>query len=120
MRNVVRAHNQTPSFIDDLQSAAIVSSLLVLPLAVLEALHTTITMQNAAGIIVLFGLLWLLPTTFVLIGLPLVRAGRARHIVSKRFVSVLLRIGLLTVIATMWGGIVLDQLPCFLAYPNCD
>ena len=86
--------------------AALASSVLVLPLLILEALHTTLTRQNAPGLIVLFGLLWLLPALFVLI----LRTSGYR----------LLRVAALLAIALFWGGVVADQMPCFLGVPNCD
>ena len=113
-------HDPTNPFPEDLKLAAIISSLLVLPFAILEALHTTVTTNNAPGLLVLFGFLWLLPAAFLVILLPLVRAVRAGTRVTTDLGSIVFRVGLLTLIGTMWGGILLDQLPCFLGYPNCD
>jgi hypothetical protein len=32
----------------------------------------------------------------------------------------LVRIGLSIVVACLWAGIVMDQMPCFFGVPNCD
>jgi hypothetical protein len=35
-------------------------------------------------------------------------------------INLLLRVAFLALIAWMWGGILIDQMPCFLGVPNCD
>ena len=65
------------STITNLGSAAFISFILVLPFAILESLNQTITRQNAPGLILLFGLLWLLPTAFIATLVPIVRTVRA-------------------------------------------
>ena len=99
----------------DFRSATLVSLMLVLPFAILESLHTTLTRQNAPGLAVLFALLWLLPLGFVLGTMFLVRNVRTAH-PGK----LLLGAAFVLVLAAMWGGLLLDQLPCFLGVPNCD
>ncbi|HKP39049.1 MAG TPA: hypothetical protein VJT71_19480 [Pyrinomonadaceae bacterium] len=59
-----------------LGSAVLVGLLLTLPFAVLEFLNNSVTRRNALGLIVLFGLLWLFATTFIVILLLLVRTAR--------------------------------------------
>jgi hypothetical protein len=103
----------------DLGLAAIISFIIVLPFAILEALNNTITRQNAPGLILLFGVLWLLPTAFVVILAPIVRTVRAGNIMVNP-ISLLFRVAFLTLIATIWGWGFIDQLPCFLGVPNCD
>ena len=104
----------------DLRAAAIISFILVLPFAILEALNNTITQQNAPGLILLFGLLWLLPTAFIVILMPIVRTVRAGNSIMATPVTLLLRVAVLSLIATVWGWGFVDQLPCFLGVPNCD
>jgi ABC-type amino acid transport system permease subunit len=70
--------------------------------------------------IVLFGLLWLLPVAFILILMPIVRNVRAGNRIMVNPISLLLRVAFLILIAWLWGGIILDQMPCFLGVPNCD
>lgn len=101
-------------------SASLISLVLVLPFAILESLHTTITRQNASGLIVLFGLLWLLPMAFIFILVPAMRTQREENAILTNPINLLIRIAFLAFIAMMWGSVVIDQLPCFLGYPNCD
>ncbi len=103
-----------------LGSAALISLILVLPFAILEAVNNTITRQNAPGLIVLFGLLWLLPTAFIVILAPLARTVRAGNSLLANPIALLVRVAFLALIAMMWGGVLIDQLPCFLGVPNCD
>ncbi len=100
--------------------AALISFALVLPFAILEALNQSITRQSAPGLIVLFGLLWLLPMVFLVILVPLVRSIRAGNSVIARPINLALRLASLAFITMIWTGMVMDQLPCFLGVPNCD
>lgn len=120
MPNVLRNEAPPKSIATDLGWAAVAGFVLVLPFAVLEALNNTITGQNAPGLILLFGLMWLLPVTFVVVLAPLVRTVRAGRSVTANPLNLLLRVSLLALIAMAWGGILNDQLPCFLGVPNCD
>ncbi len=104
----------------DFRSAAIISFILVLPFAILEALNNTITRQNAPGLLLLFGILWLLPTAFIVILMPVVRTVRAGNSILANPINLLFRVAFLVLTAIMWGGLLIDQLPCFLGVPNCD
>ena len=104
----------------DLRSAALGSFILVLPLAILEAVNTTLTRQNAPGLIALFGLLWLLPVAFLVLLMSIVRSVRAGNGAMGNPVRLLLGVAVVLVLALMWGGLVVDQTPCFLGVPNCD
>jgi hypothetical protein len=108
------------TFTANLRLAAIISFVLMLPFAILEAVNNTITRQNAPGIILLFGVLWLLPTAFILILLPLVRTGRTGNSILAHPVKLLFSVVSLVLIAAVWGWGFIDQLPCFLGVPNCD
>ena len=92
----------------------------MLPFAILEALNNTITRQNAFGLILLFGVLWLLPMAFILILMPVVRTVRAGQSVMANPIALLFKVALLVFIAWFWGSLFIDQLPCFLGVPNCD
>jgi hypothetical protein len=105
--------------VKDLRTAAVVSLILVLPLVLLEFRVNGLTGNPATGYLLLFGVLWLLPTMFVVILLPVWRAIRAGKFRNKA-ANVILRLACLGVIATLWGGLFIDQLPCFLGIPNCD
>lgn len=108
------------SIIATLGSAALISFILVLPFAILESLNHTITRQNAPGLILLFGLLWLLPVAFIVILAPIMRTARAGNSVLANPINLLFRVAFLVLIAMMWGGLLIDQLPCFLGVPNRD
>jgi len=104
----------------NLRLAALISLILVLPFAILEGLNNTVTKQNAPGLILLFGLLWLLPTAFIVILMPIVGTVRAGNSIWATPAKLLLRFAFLTLLATIWGWGFTDQLPCFLGVPNCD
>lgn len=105
----------------DLRSAALVSFILVLPFLILEFLfNTPLTKQNALGLTPLFGLLWLLPMAFIVILMPIVRNVRAGNSIMANPINLLLRVAFLVFLALMWGGILIDQIPCFMGVPNCD
>ncbi len=120
MRDVIENEEPLRIITADLRSAALVSFILLLPLAILESLNQTMTGQNAPGLFVLFGLLWLLPTAFVVTLMPVVRSVRAGHSLIKNPLNLLLRVSSLAIIAVMWGGLLADQIPCFMGVPNCD
>lgn len=120
MRSVLRNEGPARNIAMNAKSAALIGFVLVLPFALLEALNNAITRQNAPGLIVLFGLLWLLPVAFVVTLVPVVRAARAGKSLTARPINLLSRVAFLALIAMLWGGIVIDQLPCFMGVPNCD
>ena len=70
--------------------------------------------------ILLFGSLWLLPVAFILILMPIVRTVRVGNRIMVNPISLLLRVAFLILIAWLWVGTILDQMPCFLGVPNCD
>jgi len=92
----------------------------VLPFAILESLFNTVNKQNALGLIVLFGLLWLSSMAFIVILAPIVRTALSGNNIMASPINLLFRVALLAFIAMVWGGILIDQLPCFLGVPNCD
>lgn len=115
-----RMEHTMKGIIANLGSAALISCIFVLPFAVLESLFNSVTKQNAPGLVVLFGLLWLLPMAFIVILTPIVRTVRAGNSIRVNPLQLLFRVAFLALIAMMWGGIIIDQLPCFLGIPNCD
>lgn len=60
----------------------------------------------------LFVTLWILSSAFVVVGSPIARGPRSAGLAF--------RVTLLALIAWLWGGIVMDQMPCFLGGQNCD
>ena len=120
MRSVLQKEDPSKNITINLKSAALISFLLVLPFAILESLNHTITRHNAPGLKVLFGLLWLLPTAFIVILVPIVRTVRAGNSIMANPINLLLRVAFLALIAMIWGSIIIDQIPCFIGVPNCD
>jgi hypothetical protein len=102
----------------NLKTPAIVSSLLVLPFMILELVNRR--GFNEGFPIALFGLMWLLPLAFVAILMPILGSLPAGNRNMQRAIKLLPRIALLIVIAWLWVGLTLDQMPCFLGVPNCD
>lgn len=120
MRDVLPKQDRRANVAASLGAASLAGLILVLPFAVLEALNQTIHRHNAPGLVVLFGLLWLLPTAFVVILAPLVRAARAGRSLTAKPPTLWSRVALLALIVLVWGAILSDQLPCFRGVPNCD
>jgi hypothetical protein len=120
MRDVLQNEKPLRMIIADLRWAALASFILVLPFAVLESLNQTITEQSASGLFVLFGLLWLLPTAFIVTLMPIARGVRAGRSPIANPVDLLLRAASLALIAMIWGGLLMDQMPCFMGVSNCD
>ena len=120
MGSMLQNEGPTKNIAIDLKSAALVSFILVLPLAILESLNNTVIRPNVPGLIVLFTLLWLLPVAFILVLVPIARTVRAGNSVMANPINLLFRVALLSLIAMMWGGIMMDQIPCFMGAPNCD
>ena len=120
MRDVLGHEEPTTKMIADLGAAALIGLVLVLPLVILESLNQTITRQNAFGLFLLFGFLWLLPTAFAVTLTPVVRSLRAGHSLLANPLNLLLRAASLALIAFVWGSLLADQMPCFMGVPNCD
>ncbi len=117
---LITQRNTMKSSIRSLGSASLISFILVLPFVILELMFNTVNQQNAPGLVVLFGLLWLLPMAFIVILVPVVRILRGGNGILANPINLLFKVAFLALIAMMWGGILMDQLPCFLSVPNCD
>lgn len=120
MRDVLQNEAPVRTIIADLRAAALISLILVMPFAILESLNQTITRQNATGLLVLFGLLWLLPAVCIIIFMPLARSLRAGRSLMANPINLLLRVALSALIIALWAGLLIDQMPCFMGAPNCD
>lgn len=114
------------NFLSRFRSAAIISSILVLPFVILEFMFNIVNQSNALSLkkgldlTLLFGLLWLLPALFMTILSPIVRNLRAGDNMMANPGSLLFRVAVLAFFALAWGGILIDQFPCFMGIPNCD
>ena len=96
----------------------IISLLLVLPFTILEWVNRRTFHETFP--ITLFGILWLLPVIFILILMPIVQAVRLGNRIWANPIGLLLRVVCLILIAGLWIGIIVDQMPCFLGVPDCD
>lgn len=106
------------NFLASLKSPALISFLLMLPFILLEWVNRRNLDEGFPFL--LFGLLWLLPLAFLLILTPIIRnIGAGKGLMAKPF-SLLFGVVALIFITLIWGGLVMDQLPCFLGVPNCD
>ncbi len=106
------------NILTNLRSAAIISFIFVFPFMILELVNRRNFHEGFP--IVLFGLLWLLPMTFIVILMPIVRNVQAGNSMIANPTNLLLRVAFLALIAWMWVGILIDQMPCFIGIPNCD
>ena len=106
--------------------AAVISFMLCLPFVILELVVNPrtkahpFTLNHLTSLTLLFGLMWLLPTVFITVLVPIVRTIRAGNTIRAHPSFLVLRVVVLVIVAWAWGGLVLDQLPCFLGVPNCD
>lgn len=110
--------NAVKSIFSNLGSAVIISLLVVLPLIIMELVFGRDSYSNFPW--PLFGILWLLPVMFIVIFAPIIQSVRAGNSILANPITLVLRVGFLFLIAIMWCGILIDQMPCFLGVPNCD
>lgn len=97
---------------------AIISVVLLLPFAVLELVNRR---RFSAGFpFALFALMWALTFSFILILIAIVRGLRERDEEQTSPLALAPKVILLTLIASLWGFLVIDQMPCFLGVLNCD
>lgn len=110
--------NPLKGILSNLKLAVIVSFLLVLPFMIMELVFG----QNSYSSFPfpLFGILWFLPVMFIVIFTPIVRNMRAGNSIFANPITLLFRVAFLVLIALFWGGLLNDQMPCFLGVPNCD
>jgi hypothetical protein len=104
-----------------LGAAALISLILVAPFAYLELRNSAETSRNLSHFpIQLFGLLWFLATVFIITVASIVRTVRAGDSLLAHPVTLFFRLVFLALVAWLWGGLFIDQPPCFLGVPNCD
>lgn len=102
----------------DVLKSVVFGLFLVAPLIVLEM---TFGRANYSSFpTALFGILWVLPTLFAFVALPLYRAFRDTAENRPMIATIVIRVVFMGVIALFWFGLVNDQMPCFLGVPNCD
>ena len=117
--SLVKQGDATQTFLANLKLPALISFLLVLPLMMMEVFNRQ--SFNEGFPVLLFVLLWLLSVMFILILMPLVRNLRqAGNSILTSPGKLLLSVTFLVLIAIVWTGALIDQIPCFLGVPNCD
>src|SRR5688572_2188273 len=98
--------------------AAILSTMIIIPLALLEFNARA----NLDGIrvdsLVLLGFLWAI--AFVVNLLLCLIYNRSRFEILSRSVVLMIFVFLVLALALVWVGVVADQMPCFIGSPNCD
>jgi hypothetical protein len=98
--------------------AALAGLALILPFAIMQVINVGVRRDDAPDLIVLFGLLWLLPALSIASGLRMLRPPAGSD-TSRR--SRIVIAAVISIAATaLWGGLLADQMPCFLGVPNCD
>jgi hypothetical protein len=100
------------------RSAVVISTLLVLPLMVLELVNRGAYQEGFPT--PLFGVLWLLPMVFIVVLAPVVQRMRTGESLLAHPTSLILRVIILAVITWLWITILADQMPCFMGVQNCD
>jgi hypothetical protein len=95
---------------------AMISLFLVLPFIILELINRRNFSTDFP--LPLFGMMWLLTFSFILLLIPVARSLRKKHLTNP--LGLAAKVVLLAVIASIWVRLVVDQLPCFLGVPNCD
>ena len=98
--------------------AALIGSVFVIPFIVLELTYGQKSYSDTP--FALYGVMWLLAAIFVAILVPMVRSLRAGNGLRAHPATIMLGVFVLLITASMWVGIVNDQMPCFLGVPNCD
>ena len=91
--------------------------LLTLPFIVLELWNQPVSRFDFP--FSLFGFIWFLSSLFVLFAHFVVTALQTGNILARP-VHFLATVSFLVLIALMWSGLMIDQLPCFMGVPNCD
>ncbi len=91
---------------------------LVLPLIALQLVYGGLSYSSFP--LVMFTILWLLPTVAIYLAAPLFTRLRQAEMPMFDPLSFALRIAALLPVAIMWLALVKDQMPCFLGVPNCD
>lgn len=106
------------TFLTTLKVPAFISFLIMFPFMIMEVVNRR--SFNEGFPILLFIVMWLLPVIFLLILMPIIQTVRAGNSLFANPIKLLLSVAFLVLIAIMWTGALLDQMPCFLGVPNCD
>jgi hypothetical protein len=97
-------------------SAAVASFVVLLPFVALEMMNQPLINFP----IVLFVVMWLMQFALLSALVSIVRRVRGGGSNWIRPAMLLVRVAFVVAVAILWGGLVADQMPCFLGVPNCD
>lgn len=114
----IRQGDSMQTFLTTLKVPAFISFLIMFPFMIMEVVNRR--SFNEGFPILLFIVMWLLPVIFLLILMPIIQTVRAGNSLFANPIKLLLSVAFLVLIAIMWTGALLDQMPCFLGVPNCD
>lgn len=98
--------------------SAFLGLLLVSPFAIMEVVN-----RRDFGEVFPFQLflgLWLLPSLFVFVLMPIVQDVRSGKNILAHPLGLLLRVVFLGLFALMWVNTLFDQWSCFMGVLNCD
>ena len=99
-------------------ASAVLGLLLVSPFAVMEVVNR----QNFGEVFPfqLFLGLWLLPSLFIYVLIPIVQDVRLGKNILAKPIGLLLRATFMVLFALMWINLLADQWSCFMGVLNCD
>jgi hypothetical protein len=114
--------------IANLRTPALIAAGLSIPFAILEFVFRVFVRPDSrvvadtgfvVGLLVLSGFLWTLPFLAAAIAGRLINeeAVEPRRVLQPR---VIVQVAVVIGLALLWSALAADQLPCFLAVPNCD
>lgn len=99
--------------------AVIIGFLFTVPFFILEAI-TTSGFSNLGFPLTLFILMWINGALFVFILMSILISLRSQKRSNIFYIFLILKIGLLIILAWAWADVIIDQWPCFIGVPNCD
>ncbi|MCA1590746.1 MAG: hypothetical protein LC730_01190 [Acidobacteria bacterium] len=102
----------------NIAAATLAGLLLVVPFIILQAVNRKDMHESFP--FALFVVMWLLATLFTAILIPIARILFSKNSFKLHPAALTLGFSVLLIIALMLGGLLVDQMPCFLGVPNCD
>lgn len=76
--------------------------------------------QKVAGLAMLIGLMLMMPAGFAINLVPIARNVKSGLGLTANPSNILAALLIGSAILYLWGGLFIDQLPCFMGVPNCD
>jgi hypothetical protein len=107
----------TASFGESAKYAAMVSTLLIAPLALLEFNANARGEGMSIDSIAMMGFLWAIG--FGIIWLLSLIYNRSQFEILSKSVVLVLFVFMALALAIVWVGVIADQMPCIIGTPNC-